>query len=88
MNLGWIGAMKLRSSILAALRTGIPDFKEYERDTLRAASIAQRRARFNMRAGQPARGASLLMRNLMIRGIGVTPLKNVMARAFTMQGIE
>lgn len=87
MNLGWIGAMKLKYAILAALRTQVADFRGYERGMLQAAAIAQRRARFNMWAGQPASGAALLMRNMMIRGIGATPLKKAMGRMVMMHGI-
>ncbi|WP_052167107.1 FAD-dependent oxidoreductase [Microbacterium profundi] len=87
MNLGWSGARQLAAAIERSLRGEVPDFSAYERRTLRSAARAQRRSSFYMRMGQPAHGAALGARNMVIRALGSPPLRRGAADLITMRGL-
>ncbi|WP_194419954.1 FAD-dependent oxidoreductase [Microbacterium abyssi] len=86
MNLGWAAAVRLAAAIECSLRAELPDFADYERRTLRAAARAQRRSFFYMTMGRPARGPALAVRNVLIRTLGVPPVRARTADMITMRG--
>src|SRR5690606_11906002 len=75
MNLGWAAALELAAAIELSLRAREPEFDAYERSTLAAAVRAQRRSRFYMTMGRPARGPVLVARNAVIGMLGSPPLR-------------
>jgi 2-polyprenyl-6-methoxyphenol hydroxylase-like FAD-dependent oxidoreductase len=88
MNLGWAGAQRLAVAIRSSVReAAAPDLHEYSRSALHAAAIAQRRSRFYMTMGRPARGAEIAARNALIRMLGVGPLRARTADMVTMRAM-
>ena len=87
MNLGWNAARHLAVDIERSLRSGVPEFRAYERRALRSAAQAQRRSHFYMTMGHPIQGPGLGLRNTVIRALGSAPLRRRTADLITMRGI-
>ena len=84
MNLGWIGAWDLASSLSTSQIT-FETLNEYERFHQKRVKKAARRAEFNMALGR--KHSLSFLRSSIIRLMLNTPLKNKMARQFTMQDL-
>jgi 2-polyprenyl-6-methoxyphenol hydroxylase-like FAD-dependent oxidoreductase len=89
MNLGWLGAWDLSQSLRNVLNnkdshSSILD--QFERRRCKAARNAIRRAELNMRLGRKPYFPSL--RNKIVSLMLNTPLSTLMARIFTMRGVE
>lgn len=89
MNLGWLQARDLSRTLSKALSDPPhreAHLEEYDGRRLRAARKAIRRAEFNMWLGRKSALASL--RNLLVSAALHTPLSRVLARMFTMRGLN
>lgn len=89
MNLGWLDANDLWQVFDEIYKkNGEPTtlLKQYEERRIKAAKKAIRRAEFNMALGRKTRFPQL--KKALIWPMLNTPLRNVMARAFTMRGLE
>lgn len=89
MNLGWLDAWQLADlldHILSRKKAPGPLLDIYQKDRFSAAQKARRRAEFNMTMGQktdyPGR------RKLLLRTMLSFPLNRLLARAFTMRGLD
>lgn len=89
MNLGWLDAVDLAATLVAALEAGAPaaPFGDYERRRRRTARRAMRRAAFNMAMGAPVDGALHHARDAAVRVLTLPPARVALARAFTMHGL-
>jgi len=89
MNLGWLGAWDLAQHLQLILQHEEkyePLLKEFEQQRQKAARNAIRRAEMNMRMGRkPSLPA---IRNGLVSLMLNTPLSKLMAKIFTMRGIE
>lgn len=89
MNLGWLGARDLAQTLHGIYHEGSgvqSALLSYERRRWRAAAKARRRAEFNMALGRKYRYPGL--RKAIVWGMLHTPLCHVMARVFTMRGLD
>lgn len=89
MNLGWLGAWDLAQHLQVILQQGQkyqPLLNEFEQRRQKSAHNAIRRAEMNMRLGR--RPPFPTIRNGLVSLMLNTPLSNLMARIFTMRGIE
>ncbi|MDZ7683009.1 MAG: NAD(P)/FAD-dependent oxidoreductase [Fodinibius sp.] len=89
MNLGWLGAWDLAQQLKTIFDTdNTPDdlLKQFEQRRRKAAQTAIRRAEMNMRLGRKVSFPAL--RNGLVWAMLNTPLSQLMARLFTMRGIE
>lgn len=89
MNLGWLGAWDLSQSLSRIFETNrqtAPILNQFARRREKAARNAIRRAEMNMRLGR--RPSLPVVRNGLIRLMLNTPLSQLMARIFTMRGVE
>lgn len=89
MNLGWLGAWDLSQSLEQILKKdhhahGI--LKSFEQRRCKAAANAIRRGEMNMRLGRKSNFPAF--RNGVIRLMLNTPLSHLMAKLFTMRGVE
>ncbi len=85
MNLGWLGAWDLVTSLVQhqdEYQQGLTSYAQRQRSRAR---IAARRAEFNMRVSQSSRWNAL--RNSVVRGALYSPIKYLAARQFTMHGL-
>jgi len=93
MNLGWIHAREAVEAILGVLRGGIPEPRAalaFEAQVQWRAREVARRAEQNMRLGHRPRGGSRTLHHAragLVRLLLHSPLRRVLARRFTMQGI-
>ncbi|MGY1551951.1 FAD-dependent oxidoreductase [Microbacterium sp. A588] len=87
MSLGWVAAHHLAAAIERSLRTGQPDFREYEHSAQRAAVRAQRRSAFYMVMGRPSPRMGVGIRNTVIRALGTPLLRSRAAGMITMRGL-
>lgn len=87
MNLGWVDAMRLADALARPRDDWPTGLRRYERDGLRAARLAQRRAAFYMAMGTPVTGARLAARETLIRMLGSPPLRARSADMVTMSGV-
>ncbi|UJR81169.1 FAD-dependent oxidoreductase [Sandaracinus amylolyticus] len=89
MNLGWRGAATLADALSGALARGDDPTIALAADATvraRAARAATRRAELNMWLGRPtARAAD---RDRVVTALLLQPVASVLARAFTMRGLE
>ncbi|HEX6981364.1 MAG TPA: NAD(P)/FAD-dependent oxidoreductase [Balneolaceae bacterium] len=89
MNLGWLGAWDLAQSLHLIVNQQEPHqkvLKAFEKRRVKAAKNSMRRAEFNMQLG---RKSSLpFVRNGIVSLMLNTPLSQLMARLFTMRGVE
>jgi 2-polyprenyl-6-methoxyphenol hydroxylase-like FAD-dependent oxidoreductase len=93
MNLGWIHAREAVEAILGVLRGGVPEPRAalaFEARVQRRAREVARRAEQNMHLGHRPRGGSRTLHHAragLVRLLLHSPLRRVLARRFTMQGI-
>ena len=87
MNLGWVDAGRLATTLRDALARRDADLGDYARVTVRAARAAQRRSAFYMAMGTPAGGLPLHLRETVIRALGSRPLQSWAAGLVTMRGL-
>ncbi|WP_229665728.1 FAD-dependent oxidoreductase [Ornithinimicrobium pekingense] len=94
MTLGWLDALAVAPVVEQLLADGptgplsaVASFRELEQARLRAALAAARRAELNMAAGRPLPAWAGVVRNGAIRAALGTPLRDHLARAFTMRGL-
>ncbi|WP_208324052.1 NAD(P)/FAD-dependent oxidoreductase [Diaminobutyricimonas sp. TR449] len=91
MNLGWLDAAALAPALAEALRHPSPEdwrepaLRSYASKRRRSALRAARQAAFNMSMGQPASGPVLAARTALMRTLATTPVRALLARAFTMR---
>ncbi|MCI0400461.1 MAG: FAD-dependent monooxygenase [Gammaproteobacteria bacterium] len=89
MNLGWLDAWDLARA-LAQICSGSADhdtvLRGYNTRRIKAARKARRRAEFNMYLGRKPRYP--MIRNAVVRVMLSRPLRGVMARVFTMRGLD
>ncbi|MET1043032.1 MAG: NAD(P)/FAD-dependent oxidoreductase [Microbacteriaceae bacterium] len=91
MNLGWLDAADLASTLAEALRHSESDLfaglmlTGYDRRRRRSAWIAARQAGFNMAMGRPAGGVALAARTALMRTLASPPTRALLAKAFTMR---
>jgi len=89
MNLGWLGAWDLAKSLKNVFKTRAKTtqiLRQFEQRRVKAAGNAMRRAEINMRLG---RKVSLpFLRNNLVSLMLNTPLSHLMAKVFTMRGVE
>jgi len=89
MNLGWLGAWDLAESLSAIFESKSDSrsiLQQFDQRRSRAAQTAIRRAEMNMRLGRSVNIPSI--RNGLVWMMLNTPLSQLMARLFTMRGIE
>ena len=89
MNLGWLGAWDLAENLSAIFESKSDSrsiLQQFDQRRSRAAQTAIRRAEMNMRLGRSANIPSI--RNGLVWMMLNTPLSQLMARLFTMRGIE
>ncbi len=89
MNLGWLGAWDLSQSLKEALNdksSSSSILDRFEKRRYKAARNAIRRAELNMRLGRKPHFPTF--RNKIVSLMLNTPLATLMARIFTMRGIE
>jgi 2-polyprenyl-6-methoxyphenol hydroxylase-like FAD-dependent oxidoreductase len=89
MNLGWVDAWDLRhcpQQLFADGDTAASILSSYSQRRLKTARKAARRDEFNMAMGRET--AFLPIRKLLLQGLLKTPLARLMARLFTMRGLE
>lgn len=89
MNLGWLDAADLADKLEAILKYNEPADKllqQYARHRRKCAKEAIRRSEFNMMLGHKSRFAGL--RNFMLKAMLKTPVKRILARRFTMYGLD
>ncbi|MEJ1086763.1 NAD(P)/FAD-dependent oxidoreductase [Microbacterium sp. Mu-80] len=87
MNLGWANALELAGVLIRGPRVGGDELGVYARRVARAAADAQRRAGFYMSMGAPADAGRQRARELLIRMLGMPPLRGAAASLVTMRGI-
>ncbi|WP_205705312.1 FAD-dependent oxidoreductase [Kineococcus indalonis] len=92
MTLGWLDARDLAPLLVRALAAGadgdlraVEGFAGYERDRLRAARSAARRAWLNTALGRPARGAVARAREDLVRAALLPPARGALAGACSMR---
>ena len=91
MTLGWLDALAL-APLLEQFLTNDPGgplpafagFRDFERARLRAARTAARVAHLNMALGRPVSGPVGGARDTALRAVLGSPVRHLMARAFTM----
>jgi 2-polyprenyl-6-methoxyphenol hydroxylase-like FAD-dependent oxidoreductase len=89
MNLGWLGAWDLTNKLKSIIRSDRDAqhlLEKFEKSRRKAALTAIRRAEMNMRLGRAVSFPTI--RNSLVWGMLNTPLSQLMARLFTMRGIE
>lgn len=89
MNLGWLGAWSLGQCLQTIFDTGQLAnniLEKFEKQRIKTARNAIRRAEMNMRLGRQVNFPTF--RNGLISLMLNPPLSNLMARVFTMRGIE
>lgn len=89
MNLGWLGAWDLAQclqNIAENKRHSDKLLSQFEKRRFKATKNAMRRAEMNMRLGRQASIPTL--RNSLVLLMLNTPLSNLMAKVFTMRGVE
>jgi len=89
MNLGWLGAWDLAHSLKAIFETDQRQpsiLDQFKKRRKKATRNAIQRAEMNMRLGRRPRFPAL--RNALVSLMLKTPLSQLMARVFTMRGIE
>jgi len=89
MNLGWLDAWRLADLLDHILHRGkgaAPLLDVYRTDRRKAAVKAERRAEFNMALGRKTTRPE--RRRLMLKAMLSFPLNRLLARAFTMRGLE
>jgi 2-polyprenyl-6-methoxyphenol hydroxylase-like FAD-dependent oxidoreductase len=88
MNLGWLGARSLATTLARALRAGSDPSAALATDGRRRARLARaaaRRAEVNMWLGRPLDDAAT--RDRWLAGLMKPPAAAVLARVFTMRGL-
>ena len=88
MNLGWLGARTLATTIATCFRTGSDPTRALAADGVRRARLARataRRAELNMWLGRPAPDTA--PRDRLVRGLLRPPVSDLVARVFTMRGL-
>ncbi len=88
MNLGWLGARTLATTVAEALRRGGDPTASLAEDADRRARLARaagRRAELNMWLGRPVPESA--RRDRVVRGLLRRPMSDVVARVFTMRGL-
>lgn len=86
MNLGWVDAVRLAELMRVSPGREL-DLAKFERRMQRSASRAQRRSAFYMSMGAPASVPVVRGRELVMRGLGATPLRGWTAGLLTMRGL-
>ncbi len=89
MNLGWLDTAMLATTLDRILNQGEPAgplLKTYTRHRKKRATEAIKRAEFNMMLGHKSRFPG--MRNLLLKAMLKTPVKRILARRFTMWGLD
>jgi 2-polyprenyl-6-methoxyphenol hydroxylase-like FAD-dependent oxidoreductase len=89
MNLGWLDAWDLShclQHLFAHEDAAESILRSYSQRRLKVARKAARRAEFNMAMGRKT--AFLPVRKLFLQGLLKTPLAHLMARLFTMRGLD
>jgi 2-polyprenyl-6-methoxyphenol hydroxylase-like FAD-dependent oxidoreductase len=88
MNLGWLGAWDLSKTLLKIFngKNKSSAFSAFESRRKKAAQNAIKRAEINMRLGRRSKHPDL--RNVLVRIMLTKPFSHLMARIFTMRGIE
>ncbi|AKF06207.1 monooxygenase, FAD-binding protein [Sandaracinus amylolyticus] len=89
MNLGWRGVATLADALSGALARGDDPTSVLAADAItraRAARAATRRAELNMWLGRPT--ARAVDRDRVVAALLLQPVASVLARAFTMRGLE
>lgn len=91
MNLGWLDALALAPVLQDAVRGGLGTdaaLAAFDVRRRRAARMATVQAAFNMWMGRPVAGASLLVRNALVRALAGPLTRPLLARAFTMRWLQ
>lgn len=88
LNLGWLGAYDLANTFHRIFHKGKnhTELTGYEQRRIKAAGNAMRRAEFNMRLGRKSNYPAI--KKGILKVIINTPLSRLMARIFSMRGIE
>ncbi|WP_138431723.1 FAD-dependent oxidoreductase [Fodinibius saliphilus] len=89
MNLGWLGAWKLAESFHHIFNKGEKadaNLKDFENEHTVTTRNCMRRAELNMRLGR--RVAFPSARNLVVKAMLQKPISKLMAKLFTMRGID
>ncbi len=94
MTLGWLDALALAPLLVDHVRAGsttplteVPGLRALERARLRSAHRAARRAELNMAAGRPLPAAVRRPRDLAVRALLGTPVRDHLAGVFTMRSL-
>lgn len=89
MNLGWRDARDLARILAAILREGAPPaaaLRHYSERARRRADKVAGRTELNLRLGRATPLAPL--RAVLVAGVAASPARHVLARLFTMRGLE
>lgn len=92
MTLGWLDADALAPLVLEVLGSRsrrllheLSDFRKFEKHRMQAARAAARQAELNMVLGRPMSASAAAARDLLLRGLLATPVREQLAQAFTMR---
>jgi len=89
MNLGWLGAWDLAECLEQIIQQGRASdsiLKKFEKQRVKSAHNAMRRAEMNMRLGRHSRWPGI--KNTLVSLMLKKPVSQLMAQLFTMRGVE